>query len=57
MNTYLFIFEDASIKIGNKFSDEDKESCDDGILEVICIDDTANPMSWYDGKWNTLERI
>jgi hypothetical protein len=51
---YLYFFEDGEIKKGTTFSDDDAQSCDAGILDVIDIGD-SDPRQYYDGKWHELE--
>lgn len=51
---YIYIFEDGEIQKGSTFSENDKISVDDGILDVIDISGDE-PKTWYKGEWHDIE--
>jgi len=55
--TYLFIFEDGTIWKGSKYSEEDLEYCDNGVLQIIDISQQNDPVEYIDGIWQTIEEI
>ena len=54
MTMYIYVFEDGSVGKSKEFADEDKESVDAGILEVIDISNPDNPVTYYNNKWHDL---
>lgn len=53
---YLFIFEHGVVQKSEAFNDEDKASCDAGILEVIMLD-PVSPKTYFRGTWVELETV
>lgn len=51
---FIFIFEDGSSRYMQVVEDEDLQSADDGLLEVIDISTPSDPLTYYDGQWNQL---
>jgi hypothetical protein len=51
---YLFIFEDGEVKKATTFCQEDMDSCDAGILDVIDLH-VENPKQYYDGQWYEIK--
>lgn len=51
---YLYIFEDGEVKKATSFSDDDRTSCDMGILDVIDLH-AENPKQYIDGEWHDIE--
>ena len=51
---FIFIFEGGSAKHEKTVSDEDLESADAGLLEVIDIGNPEVPRTYYGGEWELL---
>ena len=54
---YLMIFEDGSKRKTTKFSNEDREAVDAGVLEVIDVSDAENPKEFYEGTWHAITEV
>ena len=57
---YLFIFEDGSMRVGNTITDEDRQSCDDGILDIVRTRIEGMDMfhdQYLEGEWHQIEAI
>ncbi len=50
---YVFIFEGGDPKVSNQVTEQDKETADDGILEII---DMTNQKRYMDGEWIEMEK-
>lgn len=48
---YLIIFEDSSLYKTDTISDDDKSSCDNGILDIV---DMGTGKQYLDGEWNDI---
>jgi hypothetical protein len=53
---YLFMFEDGDVRKGLDFSQDDKDSCDAGYLDVIDLH-ADNPKRWWNGRWVDVEKV
>ena len=53
---YLFIFEDGDMKRSTGFSDDDKASCDAGLLDVIDLH-AENPKRYFNGEWQDIDKF
>ncbi|MDT0618439.1 hypothetical protein RM531_08115 [Salinisphaera sp. P385] len=47
---YLLIFEDGSIKKARTVSDDDLSSADDGMIQIVGLEDSG-PREYVDGEW------
>ena len=57
---YLFIFEDGSMRIGNTITDEDRQSCDDGILDIVRTRIEGMDVfydQYLEGEWRQIEAV
>ncbi len=53
---YIYLFEDGSVKKSATYNNEDAESVRDGILDVIDISNSDNPIAADgEGGWIELE--
>ena len=52
---YIFIFEDGSAEKSQIFTEGDKISVSEGILEVIDISEPNKPVTYYNETWHDLE--
>lgn len=48
---YLFVFEDMNVWKSENFTEDDKNSCECGILNVIRISDLK---TYFEGEWHEL---
>lgn len=57
MNVYILIFEDGSIsKVFDEISEDDKQSADDGYLDILRIDFDDNTVTrWNGAGWVEIE--
>lgn len=55
--SYIFVFEDQSIRSGESYLKEDLEACDDGLLDIIDISDPTAPLAYFRGEWEKLQEI
>lgn len=53
---YLYIFEDCTVKYSTTFEDDDRQACDDRMLDVIDLH-TENPKQYYDGEWHNIDSL
>jgi hypothetical protein len=51
---YLVIFEDGEVRKTSMLQDEDLQSCDDGVLDVIDITNPKDPVNYVNGMWVTV---
>lgn len=52
---YIAIFEDGEPKLIDAITDDDLQSCDAGILDLIDVSVADRPTRYWDGKWEPLE--
>jgi hypothetical protein len=53
---YLLILEDMTLLVSDDLSDEDKMSCDAGILDAIYVGD-IEPTQYHDGELHPIKKI
>ncbi len=49
---YIIIHESGDVFKADKITDEDKNACDDGIIEII---DCNEFKTYYHGEWHEIE--
>lgn len=54
---FIFIFEDNEVMKTDNVTQEDKDSADDGILEIIDISNNENPKTYFENEWHEIEEI
>lgn len=50
---YLFIMEDGEVLKGETVSENDKKASDDGILEIINVNDLT---IYFKGEWLEIDK-
>jgi len=51
---YLLIFEDGSIKKTNEITEDDKNSSEDGYVDIIDISNQNEPKYFFVGEWKLI---
>ncbi len=53
---YLYIFEDGQAAKSSLFLEEDRQNCDDGLIDVIDLH-AENPRQYYEGEWHDIKKL
>jgi hypothetical protein len=54
---YLTIFEDGTIRQSLVLADEDFESVEDGIIDILRVNDSGFFEQYYNSEWNEVEEL
>lgn len=54
---FLLIFEDGEVKRADAVGEDDKQSADDGYIDLIDISDPTSPKRFISGEWLEVEDI
>lgn len=54
MALYIVITEDGKLFISEICSEDMKQACDDGMLQVVAITEGTEPVEYYKAEWHPL---
>jgi hypothetical protein len=54
---FLIIFEDGEVKRADAVGEDDKQSADDGYIDLIDITDPSVPKRFISGAWSDIEDL
>lgn len=54
---FLLIFEDGEVKRTDAIGEDDKQSADDGYIDIIDITESDSPKRFISGEWLEIEDI
>jgi hypothetical protein len=52
---FLIIYENGIIEKNESYTEEDIESCDNGIMQLIDITNPKSPLEYYDKEWEAIK--
>lgn len=54
---FLIIFEDGEIQSTTTAGEDLLQGADDGLLDVLDVSDSSNPLRYWDGEWQQIEAM
>ena len=52
---YILIFEDGGMAQAASISKDEKRACDDGVLEILCIQGRGSVTRYLEGGWHSID--
>lgn len=54
---YIVIFEDGEMQSTRDLGDDIIQGAEDGLLDLLDVSDSDNPMRWWDGEWQAVDAM